>query len=59
MVPTNERRNEGGNLDVVRLGEYDGENIYVFYPEDATAEELETMWIRSPENWTTWLTDQQ
>ena len=59
MVPTNERRDDESDLDVVELGEDDGENIYVFYPKDATAEDLKTMWIRSPENETTWLPDQQ
>ncbi|WP_336328761.1 hypothetical protein [Halovenus sp. HT40] len=44
---------------MVHLGDYDGEDIYVFYPEDATAEDLKTMWIRSPESGTTSLTDQQ
>ena len=55
----NEYSDDGSNMDVVQLGEYDGETIYVFYPEDATAEDLKTMWIRSPESGTTLLTDQQ
>ena len=55
----NKRSDGGSKIDVVQLGEYDGEDIYVFYPEDATAEDLKTMWIRSPESGTTSLTDQQ
>ncbi len=58
-MPMNERSDDGSHLDMVQLGEYDGEDIYVFYPEDATAEDLKTMWIRSPESGTTSLTDQQ
>lgn len=58
-MPTNEHETKRDRLDVVKLGDYDGEKIYVFYPNDATAEELKTMWIRSPESETTWLTDQQ
>ena len=55
----NEYSDDGSNLDVIQLGDYDGEDIYVFYPEDATAEDLKTMWIRSPGSGTTLLTDQQ
>ncbi len=58
-MPTNEYETNQDRLDVVKLGDYDGEAIYVFYPNDATGEELKTMWIRSPESGTTWLPDQQ
>lgn len=55
----NERSDDGGHLHMVQLGDHDGDTIYVFYPEDATAEELKTMWIRSPESGTISLTDHQ
>ncbi len=55
----NEHSEDRSHLEVVELGDYDGDTIYVFYPEDATAEDLNTMWIRSTESGTTSLKDQQ
>jgi len=59
IVSTNKGSDEESHLDVVQLGEHDEDNIYVFYPTDATDKNLETMWIRSSENGTTWVIDQQ
>ncbi|SEO75351.1 hypothetical protein SAMN05216388_101843 [Halorientalis persicus] len=59
MAPTDEYDAERNNLDVVQFGEYDEDNIYVFYPKDAADEDLKTMWIRSPESDTIQLADQK
>lgn len=58
-MPTNEPSDDRNRLDVVQLGEYGEDTTYVFYPKDATTEDLKTRWIRSSENGMTSLTDQQ
>jgi hypothetical protein len=59
MAHPNERSDERCNLEMIQLGEYDGDTVCVYYPRDATDEDLKTMWIRSPKSEITLLTDQQ
>lgn len=59
MTPITDDSDERRYLDAVLLGEDDGDNIYVFYPTDASEEDLKTMWIRSPERKISSLTEEQ
>lgn len=59
MTPTIGDSDDRRHLDAVLLGEDGGDNMYVFYPTDASSEELKTMWIRSPESESSSLPEQQ
>lgn len=50
MLPTHEDTFEPYELMSVLIEADDGTPITVFYPSDATDEELKTMWIRSKES---------
>lgn len=57
MPRTHEDTAEPYELMSVLIEADDGTSISVFYPSDATDEELETMWIRSEETDLTPVTD--
>lgn len=59
MLPPHEDIAERSELAAVLLGEYGEDNIYLFYPKDADADDLKTMWIRSPKSETIQLADQE